>query len=175
MIDNIELEREIEKEASDVESLSISESERVKKGKIDVELIEYAIISKYFDEENDNVQLIFLPTPEAIQKLINSKLIQDLIKYDINKYKLLFKYPTKEENNDEESFSEEKIYLDLDKISKIQDITMLSIILVFLGGINSQNDIYSIFPNETPQNPDEDCLLINVLIIYIMYIVLFNI
>ena len=36
---------------------------------------------------------------------------------------------------------------------------MLSIILVFLGGINSQNDIYSIFPNETPQNPNENCYI----------------
>ena len=152
------IERGIEKVVELVESLSINEKEKKKKNKIDIELIEYAVISKYFDEDNENIQLIYLPTPETIQKLINSKLVLDLIKYDINKYKLLFKNTIKE-NNDEESYSEDKIYLDLDKISQIQDITMISIILVFLGGINSQNDIYGIFPNETPQIPDEDCYI----------------
>ena len=133
-----------------------------KKSKNDIELFEYNVISKYFDEENENIQLIYLPTPESIQKLMNSKIVQDFIKYDIKKYQSLFKYSsTEEENNNQEdnSSTEEKIYLDLDKIYHIPDITMLSIILVFLGGINSKNDIYTIFPNETPQNPNEDCYI----------------
>lgn len=142
------------------ETSSLNGKEESKNNKINIELIEYNVISKYFDEENDNIQLIFLPTPESIQKLTNSKLIKDLIKYDINKYQSFFsKNSTTENSQEKNDTNEEKIYLDLDKISQIQDITMLSIILVFLGGINSQNDIYTIFPNETPQNPDEDCFI----------------
>lgn len=132
-----------------------------KKKRIKIELIEYSVISKYFDEENDHIQLISLPTPESIQELINSKLTQDLIAYDMKKYKSLFKHSLDGNNQEENTQSEEKIYLDLENIYHIQDITMLSIILVFLGGINNQNDIYSIFPNETPQNPSDDCLIDN--------------
>ena len=145
------------------EDLNESISSRTSSRTVNVELIEYSIISKYFDEDNENIQLINLPSPESIQKLINSKLIQNLIIYDMEKYKLLFKsIPEEEENNnkeDENSLFDEKTYLDLNKISSIQDIKMLSIILVFLGGINSLNDIYSIFPNETPQNPSEECFI----------------
>ena len=156
-------EREIEESLDSMSinsSSSMSSKEKIKRGRINIELIEYSIISKYFDE-NDNIQLIFLPTPESIEKLINSKIVKDLIRYDINKYKSLFKNSAEEENdeNNEDTSTEEKLYLDLDKISSIHNITMLSIILVFLGGINSQNDIYSIFPNETPQNPNENCYI----------------
>ncbi len=147
-------EREIE-DSTD----SISISEKSKKNKVRVDLIEYSVISKFFDEENENTQLIYLPTPESIEELISLKLVQDFITYDITKYKSLFKKVAEENEEDEDLSSEEKYCLDLDKVTSIQDITMLSVILVFLGGINSQNDIYSIFPNETPQNPDEECYI----------------
>ena len=144
---------------------SLSEKERTKKGHVNVELIEYSIISKHFGE-NDKIQLIFLPTPESIEKLMNSKIVRDLIQYNINKYKSYFKASADEEENENDndtsvsvSAAEEKLYLDLDKVPYINNITMLSIVLVFLGGINSQNDIYSIFPNETPQNPNENCFV----------------
>ena len=150
------------KEEESVESTSTYGKGISKKKKNDIELIEYNVISKHFDEENENVQLIYLPTPESIEKLMNSKIVKDFIKYDMKKYQSLFKYSSTEEGNinqEDNSSTEEKIYLDLDKIYHIPDITMLSIILVFLGGINSQNDIYTIFPNETPQNPSEDCYI----------------
>jgi hypothetical protein len=147
-------EREIE-DSTD----SISISERSKKNKVRVDLIEYSVISKFFEDENENSQLIYLPTPESIEELINSKLVQDFISYDINKYKSLFGKVEEENEEDEDLSSEEKYCLDLNKIISIQDITMLSVVLVFLGGINSQNDIYTIFPNETPQNPDEECYI----------------
>ena len=155
---------DIEQREIGTEDLNESISSRTSSRTVNVELIEYSIISKYFDEDNENIQLINLPSPESIQKLINSKLIQNLIIYDMEKYKLLFKnIPEEEEENnnkeDENSLFDEKTYLDLNKISSIQDIKMLSIILVFLGGINSLNDIYSIFPNETPQNPSEECFI----------------
>ena len=149
-------------ELKEEESVDSTSTYGKKKKKNDIELIEYNVISKYFGEENDNIQLIYLPTPESIQKLMNSKIVKDFIKYDIEKYQSLFKYSSTEEdkNNQDDNLSiEEKIYLDLDKIYHISDITMLSTILVFLGGINSQNDIYTIFPNETPQNPNEDCFI----------------
>ena len=147
-------------EAEEIE-VNSNINEKQKKNKINVELVEYSVISKYFDEENDHIQQISLPTPESIKELINSKLTQDLITYDMKKYKSLFRYSTEENSQDENTQNEEKIYLDLENIYQIQDITMLSIILVFLGGINNQNDIYTIFPNETPQNPDDDCLIDN--------------
>ena len=147
-------EREIE---DSTDSISISEKSR--RNKIKVELIEYSIVSKFFDDENENTQMIYLPTPESIEELISPKLVQDLIIFDINKYKSLFKKSIEEDEEDEDLSSDDRFYIDMDKVISIQDITMLSIILVFLGGINSQNDIYSIFPNETPQNPDEDCYI----------------
>ena len=102
------------------EDLNESISSRTSNRTVNVELIEYSIISKYFDEDNENIQLINLPSPESIQKLINSKLIQNLIVYDMEKYKLLFKsIPEEEENNnkeDENSLFDEKTYLDLNKI-----------------------------------------------------------
>ena len=97
----------------------------------------------------------------------NIVLIKDLVKFDLKKYKSLFNPQSKtqsvQENveNELESSFEEKIILDLDKIPSIQDISMVSIILVFLGGINSQNDIYMIFPNEMPQNPEDKCFIDN--------------
>ena len=150
-----------EKREIENEELNESMSSRSSNRTLNIELIEYSVISKYFDEETENIQLINLPSPESIQKLINSKLIQNLMTYDIEKYKSLFKNIGEYENNKEyeNSLLEEKIYLDLNQITSIQDIKMLSIILVFLGGINSQNDIYSIFPNETPQNPSEECFI----------------
>ena len=141
------------------ESVDSTSTYGKKKKNNDIELIEYNVISKYFGEENDNIQLIYLPTPESIQKLMNSKIVKDFIKYDMEKYQSLFSTEEDKNNQDDNSSIEEKIYLNLDKIYHISDITMLSTILVFLGGINSQNDIYTIFPNETPQNPNEDCFI----------------
>lgn len=155
-------EQDIEESISNI---SISEKDKSCTTTTQMELYEYNITSKFFDEDNDFSQLIYLPSPEALFGLMNSHLLKDLIKYDIIKYKSLFtvqKYEDKEnEENELNSIDEEKIILDLNKITSIQDINILSIIIVFLGGINSQNDIYSIFPNETPQNPDIDCYIDN--------------
>ena len=148
-------------------NLSINEKDKSRKSKLEVDLYEYTIISKYFGDDIDNTQLIYLPTPESLFNLTNTNLLQDMVKYDINKYKSFFKRQNisepvcENEENELSSSFEEKIILDLDKIQTIQDISMVSIILVFLGGINSKNDIYEIFPNDTPQNPDEACFIDN--------------
>ena len=104
-------EREIE-DSTD----SISISEKSKKNKVRVDLIEYSVISKFFDEENENNQLIYLPTPESIEELISLKLVQDFISYDIKKYKSLFGKIAEENEEDEDLSSEEKYCLDLNKI-----------------------------------------------------------
>lgn len=148
-----------------ISNISLSEKEKSRKTKLEVELFEYTVISKYFGEDSDNNQLIYLPTPESLFKLTNSTLIQEMVKYDMNKYTSLFRRQNEPENakeneeNELGSSFEEKVILDLDKIPTIQDISMVSIVLVFLGGINSQNDIYTIFPNDMPQNPEEECFI----------------
>ena len=157
-------EQDLEESLSNI---SISEKDKSRKTKFEVDLFEYTVISKYFGEDSDNSQLIYLPTPESLQRLTNTHLLKDMVKYDMNKYNSLFKRQNQSqiENENEEnelgSSFEEKIILDLDKIPTIQDISMVSIILVFLGGINSQNDIYMIFPNDMPQNPEEGCFIDN--------------
>jgi len=157
-------EQDIEESLSNI---SISEKEKSRTNKLDIDLFEYSIISKFFGEDIDNNQLIYLPTPESLQKLNDIVLLKDLVKFDLKKYKSLFNPQSKtqsvQENveNELESSFEEKIILDLDKIPSIQDISMVSIVLVFLGGINSQNDIYMIFPNEPPNNPEDKCFIEN--------------
>ena len=157
-------EQDIEETLS---NLSVSEKEKSRTTKLDIDLYEYTIISKYFGEDIDNTQLIYLPTPESLQNLTNMVLLKDLVKYDMKKYKSLFIPQSKaqsvheNEENELESSFEEKIVLDLDKFPSIQDISMVSIVLVFLGGINSQNDICIIFPNEVPQIPEEKCFIDN--------------
>ena len=169
MIDKSQLsmnqeEQELEESISNI---SISEKDKSRKTKVEVDLFEYTVISKYFGEDSDNNQLIYLPTPESLYAMTNTNLLKDMVTYDINKYNSLFKRQNQSqitnENEEKElnSSFEEKIILDLDKITYIQDISMVSIILVFLGGINSQNDIYIIFPNDMPQNPDEECFIDN--------------
>ena len=130
-------------------------------------MYEYTVVSKFFGEESDNNQLIYLPTPESVLNLTSTNLLQDMVKYDIKKYSSLFTRQNQPENINENeenelgSSFEEKVILNLDKIPSIQDISLVSIVLVYLGGINSQNDIYMIFPNDMPQNPDEACFIDN--------------
>ena len=145
MTENI---KDVENLINDISLNKENENQTVEKK---INLVEVLIRSKYFGEDLEYSQSIFLPTPEDIQKLINSKLIKGLIQYEIDKYKSLYIKDSSEDN----------ITLNLDKISNIRDITMLSVIIVFLGGINGQNDIYSVFPNETPQNPEEECYIEN--------------
>ena len=148
-------------------NLSISEKEKSSKTKLEVDLYEYTIISKYFGDEADSNQLIYLPTPESLSRLISVNILQGMVKFDLNKYKSLFKVESlsqcagENEENELASSFEERIILNLDNIPSIQDITLLSVILVFLGGINGQNDIYTIFPNDMPQIPDEKCFIDN--------------
>ena len=79
---NIE-EQELEESISNI---SISGTEKSKKTKLEVDLYEYTVVSKFFGEESDNNQLIYLPTPESFFKLTNTNLLQDMVKFDFKKY-----------------------------------------------------------------------------------------
>lgn len=113
----------------------------------DVVLKTYKIISKYLEnekkEEKDEIEennIEFdLPTPESLQKLCNTNIVKDLLNFDLTKYSSYF----------------EKDTLNLNKIESITDINMTKFILMFLGYINSKNDIYSLF-DESVESPDEE-------------------
>ena len=117
-----------------------------------VELHEYKIISRFYeandeDEEESKSIEIFLPTPESLVKLCDSKLIKEIVNFDLTKFVSFFrKNPEKE-----------KIILNLDKIKSLSNKDLLPYILVFIGGINSINTIYDIFEGiETELQPKEN-------------------
>ena len=120
-----------------------------------VELNEYKIISKFYetnDEDESKSIEIFLPTPESLIKLCDSKLVKDVVKFDLIKYESLF---SKNPGN-------EKIILNLDKINSLTYKDILPFILVFIGGINSINTIYDIFEGiGTELQPREDIYIYN--------------
>lgn len=113
----------------------------------DVVLKTYKIISKYLEnekkeekDENEENNIEFdLPTPESLQKLCNTNIVKDLLNFDLTKYSSYF----------------EKDTLNLNKIESITDINMTKFLLMFLGYINSKNDIYSLF-DESVESPDEE-------------------
>lgn len=116
----------------------------------DVELKTYKILSKYLDtekkEENDqnegnNIEFD-LPTPESLQKLCATNIVKDLLNFDLEKYS---------------SYIEGDI-LNLNKVVSITDINMTKFLLMFLGYINSKNDIYNLF-DESVEIPDEDSFI----------------
>ena len=104
-----------------------------------VELHEYKIISRFYeendedDDESKSIEL-FLPTPESLVKLCDSKLVKDIVNFDLTKFVSFSKNPEKENT-----------ILDLDKIKTLTNKDLLPFILVFIGGINSINTIYDIF------------------------------
>ena len=53
-------EQELEESISNI---SISEKDKSRKTKVEVDLFVYSDISKYFVEDSDNNQLIYVPTP----------------------------------------------------------------------------------------------------------------
>ena len=117
----------------------------------EVELKGCRIISKYFDknDKDETVKDIKLPTPESLEKLCLPKIVQDSLTFDMQKYKLFLEVQKKENAEDEE-----KTIINLDKISFIKNGDILSYLLIFIGGINSENDIYEFF-DETVKNPNE--------------------
>ena len=110
----------------------------IKKNK-DVELKEYKILSKYLKKNDDceNVKEIDLPTPESLERLCSLKIVKDNLEFDIKKYKSFIEII--QETNIEKSI------FNLDKVESIKNGELIPYILIFLGGINSNTDIYNYF------------------------------
>jgi hypothetical protein len=121
----------------------------------DVELKEYKIISKFMEknEEEETAKDIDLPTPESFEKLCSLELVKNFLSFDMKKYQSLFE-TKKEENKDE------KTILNLDKITSIINGELIPYIMIFIGGINSNSDIYNFF-DETVTNPGDECFIDN--------------
>lgn len=108
----------------------------------DVILQNYKIISKYFEKEEENE--FQLPTPECLQKLCEPQTVKNLLSFDFKKYSSYF----------------EEDKLNLDKIESIKDAEMAKFLLIFLGYINGQNDIYKLY-DENIQSPEENFYIEN--------------
>ena len=120
-----------------------------------VELKEYIIVSKYLKNDDDEEQqIIQLPTPESLEKLCSPQIVKDILSFDVKKFKSFLE--TKKEGNSDK----EKTILNLDKISFIKNQNLISYILIFIGGINSINSIYDFF-DESVRNPSEECYIEN--------------
>ena len=99
----------------------------------EVKLKEYIIISKYFEQneedEENNSNEISLPTGESLQRLCNSPLVKEFVNFDLEKYKSNFEL-------NQDSSSDEKLILNLDKILSTENLDIIPYVLIFLGGIN---------------------------------------
>ena len=120
------------------------ENENIKKNP-DVELKEYQIQSKFFDEGDEHIKSFTLPTIESLEKLCSLTLVKDILTFVKEKYKSHFN-----ENN----------ILNLDKVNSIKNKELVPYALIFIGGINSSNDIFEFF-EETINNPDEASFIDN--------------
>ncbi len=152
-MEKIEDDNSFEKDISDI---NLNENKK----NSEVELKEYIIISKYFEQnedgEDNNTKEIYLPTWESLQKICNSKLVKDFINFDLEKYKSNF---INNNNNNNNSASDEKLILNLDNILSKENINIIPYILIFLGGINSENSIYDFFDEQSILNPDYECFI----------------
>ena len=116
-----------------------------------VVLQEYKIISQLFDKNEDDQTYsinILLPTPESLDKICNQTIVKDLLNFDLKKYKTFF-----EEQNSEDQ-EEKKFILNLDRTS-IKSKDLLPHILIFIGGMNSENTLYDFFEGLTVQTEDQ--------------------
>jgi len=117
-----------------------------------VELQEYKIISQLFDKNEDDQTYsinILLPTPESLDKLCNQQIVKDVLNFNLEKYKSYF-----EEQNSENQ-EEIKMILNLDKNTSIRSKDLLPHILIFIGGMNSENTLYDFFEGLNIQTEDQ--------------------
>ena len=108
----------------------------------DVELKTYQVISKFFEKDEEGKSKIKeydLPTPESLQKLCDAQVVKNRLNFDIQKYSSYF----------------EEDKLNLDKIDSIKDVDMAKMLIMFLGYINSRNDIYSLYEEDVINYPNE--------------------
>ena len=111
----------------------------------EVILKKYEIITNYLEKDDEKEKQFDLPTPQSIQKLCEPQIVKDLLTFDIDKYSSCF----------------EGDKLNLNKIESIKDAEMTKFLLMFLGYINSKNDIYSLYDDDSMHNPDEKSYIDN--------------
>ena len=111
----------------------------------DVILKKYEIITNYLEKDDEKEKQFDLPTPQSIQKLCEPQIVKDLLTFDIDKYSSCF----------------EGDKLNMNKIESIKDAEMTKFLLMFLGYINSKNDIYSLYDDDSMHNPDENSYIDN--------------
>ena len=118
----------------------------------EVELKEYKIISQYMENiyEGEKYKEIDLPTPESLEKICSQKIVKDNLEFDIKKYKSFIEI--KQDENEEK---EEKSIINLDKVESIKNGDLIPYILIFLGGLNSNTDIYNYFDDTVKLVNDE--------------------
>ena len=133
------------------------EDENVKKNP-DVELKEFKIVCKYYDKNDDdeNAKEIDLPTAESLEKLCFNQIVKDVLSFDIIKFKSFLEVKKEEEEGE----IIEKTILNLDKLTTINK-ELLPYILIFIGGINSNSDIYNFFDDTTVKSPNEESFIDN--------------
>ena len=102
----------------------------------------YKIKCKHFDKEEEHEYE--LPTPESLSKLCEPQIVKNLLTFHSEKY----------------SSCIEGEILNLDDIESIQSIEMAKFLIMFLGFVNSKNDIYSLY-DEDLQVPKEENYLDN--------------
>ena len=105
-----------------------------------VVLKRYKIISQFLEKEEDQeYKEISLPTPESLQKLCKPQIVKDLLTFDVEKYSSFFKDDI----------------LNLDKIELIKSQEMSIFLLILIGFINSENEIYELI-DESLKVPEEE-------------------
>jgi hypothetical protein len=129
----------------------------------EVKLKEFIIISKYFEQneedKDNNSKEISLPTGESLQRLCNSQLVKEFVNFDLEKYKSNFELNQNiDKNKNKDSSSDEKLILNLDKILSTEILDIIPYVLIFLGGINSDNSIYDFF-DDSIISPDYECFV----------------
>ena len=126
----------------------MEEEEKTENNGIDFK--KYKIISKLLekeekDENEENTSEIYFPTIESFKKLFDIQIVKDLLTLDLSKFSSFFAEDA----------------LNLDKIESIKSAEMAKYLLIFLGFINSKNDIYSLF-DEAVESPNEENFIDNI-------------
>ena len=97
----------------------------------DMTFKKYKIICKLLEkEDNDEESLSFeFPTVECFQKLCEAQIVKDTLTLDLTKFSSIF----------------EEDQINLGKIASIKSAEMAKFLLIFLGYVNSKNDIYGLY------------------------------
>ena len=118
-------------------------------------LKKYKIISQFLDKEEDvDFKELDLPTPESLEKLCEPQIVKDLLTFDVKKFSSFLQDDT----------------LNLDKIESIKSQDMMLFVLILLGFINSECDIYDL-TDDSIKSPGEETYINNIINVnYVVYL-----